>query len=120
MTDVLVTTPSGTSGNDPRDQFVYAPPITGPQVGSMAPPTGSVLGRDFGGDQRHKLHRRDGGDLRQRARDVVQYPFRHPGHGHQSGGPAVGSVDVTVTGPNGTSSTSLADLFVYTDPPPPR
>ena len=42
--DVLVTTPSGTSGNDPHDQFVYAPPITGPQVGSIGAADGSVLG----------------------------------------------------------------------------
>ncbi len=117
--DVLVTTPSGTSGNDPRDQFVYAPPITGPQVGSIAPPTGSVLGGtsvaisgiNFTGATAVTF-----GSVPATSFNILsdtQVTATSPA------AQAVGSVDVTVTGPNGTSSTSLADLFVYTDPPAP-
>ena len=116
--DVLVTTPSGTSGNDSSDQFVYAPPITGPQVGSISPPAGSTLGGtsvaitgiNFTGATAVTF-----GTVPATSFNVIsdtQMTATSPAQ-------AAGSVDVTVTGPNGTSATSLADLFVYEDPPAP-
>ena len=101
--DVTVTTPNGTSAvNAPSDQFTYnAPP---PTVTAVSPTNGPQAGRQLGHGHRHRLHRGHSCRLR-----------LHRGHrDHRvtatsltvTAPAGTGTVDVTVTTPNGTSATS--------------
>jgi len=107
--DITVTTPSGTSQTSSADQFTY---VTHPPVVSAVNPTRglitggtkvSIVGSDFGaatsvnfGSNEATSFRRSGDDL-----IVATSPA------------GTGTVDITVTTPQGTSSLSTADEFTY-------
>jgi IPT/TIG domain len=114
--DVTVTTPGGTSATSSSDQFTYqssgAPAVTGlnPAAGStkgntVVHVTGSgftgATAVTFGGTAGTKLRVVDAGHI------TVTAPKR-----------AMGSVDVRVTTPAGTSPINQpADVFTYYNPP---
>jgi hypothetical protein len=109
--DVTVTTPSGTSATGSADQYTYtssaAPAVTGltPASGStLGGDTVTVLGSGFTGASAVSF-------------GAIAAPwFEVQSDGvllAQSPGGTAGAVDVTVTTPNGTSSTGSADHFTY-------
>lgn len=107
--DVTVTTPLGTSATDTGDQFVYT--SVGPVVTHVAPHKGTAAGGtpvaitgqnltgttvvDFGGNAAT--------NVRVISPKIVL--AKSPA--------GTGTVDVTVTTPNGTSATSSKDQFTY-------
>lgn len=107
--DVTVTTPLGTSATDTGDQFVYA--SVGPVVTHIAPHKGPAAGGtevavtgqnltgttvvDFGGNAATNIR------VISPKIVLVNSPS------------GTGTVDVTVTTPNGTSATSSKDQFTY-------
>jgi streptogramin lyase len=116
--DVTVVTPGGTSAVSTADQFTYLALPPAPTVTGVSPSTGSVSGGttvtvsgtsmssateiEFGSGN-------PGTDLSCTATScTVVSP---PG--------SVGSVDVLVTDPGGTSAATTADTFSYLIPPPP-
>jgi hypothetical protein len=121
--DVTVIGPGGISATSPVDSFtrVGQPTVTGvsPSSGSAilnifpVTVTGSgftcATSVDFGGVPGSSLQVNNDGSI------TVYYPTT-------SYTPLPYSVDVTVTGPGGTSTTSSSDLFEYvqeqTQPPP--
>ena len=108
IVDITVTTPNGTSATSQADKFTYqaAPSITsisptlGPTTGGT---TVTITGTGFTGATSV-----DFGSVAATSFSVVsdtQVSAISP--------PGTGSVDVTVTTPNGTSATSQADKFTY-------
>jgi hypothetical protein len=107
--DVTVIGPSGTSTTSPADQFSYvlAPtvtavnPIAGPLVGGT---TVVITGTGFTGTPTVDFG----------STPAASYTVNSPTQiTAVSPAEAVGTVDVTVTGPGGTSATSTADQFTY-------
>lgn len=104
--DVTVTSPGGTSATSPSDRFSYTP-----VVGAVAPGDGPALGGtwvtisgagftgatavDFGGVA------------------ALAYSVGSDGQITAESPPGTETVDVTVTTPTGTSSTSSSDQFAY-------
>jgi hypothetical protein len=118
--DVTVTTAGGTSSTSSSDQFTYI--AAQPQVQSVSPTQGSTAGGttvsitaltdysnptavDFDGIAATSMSYYNYG--------AYSYiTATAPAH-------AAGTVDITVTTAGGTSPTSTADQFTYTDPPDP-
>ena len=106
--DVRVTTPGGTSATGAGDQFTYgsAPAVTGvsPNTGPPSGGTGvTITGANFTGATAVRF-----GGTAASSFSVVsatQITATAPA--------GTGTADVTVTTPNGTSSTSSADQFSY-------
>ncbi len=110
--DVTVTTPSGTSATSEADQFTYtaaaAPTVTGiaDSSGSVSGGTQvTVLGSGFTGASAVNFGGTDASDFTVLSDNAILVTA-----------PAgtAGTVDITVTTPSGTSSTSSADQFTYT------
>jgi hypothetical protein len=108
--DITVVTPAGTTATSASDQFTYT---TGPSVSSVSPAVGTtaggtsvtVSGANLGGATAVNFGTNPGTNV------VVN----GGGTSLTATSPAgvVGTVDVTVTTPGGTSSTSAADHFTY-------
>jgi hypothetical protein len=115
--DVTVTTPGGTSATNNADKFTYVAPTT-PVVSAVSPNRGGTAGKrtvrvfgsgfsgatnvQFGTTSATTFSLIGDGDL------LVSTP---PG--------AVGTVDVTVTTPGGTSATGTPDKYTYFVAPAP-
>jgi len=114
--DVTVTTPVATSAAVPADRFTYRPPGL-PVVNAVSPNRGSTAGGSsvqIFGSELTGLSGVHFGTLTVQsfgASDSQLYVGTPPG--------AAGQVDVTVTTPGGTSSTSAADHFTFVIPPVP-
>ena len=105
--DVTVTTPAGTSptagtGND----YTYDAVVHGTDGDGAQPDPRRGRGRQHGDDHRHRLDRRDRGQVRRQRGDRVHGRQRDHDHGHRPGGHRRDTVDVTVTTPAGTSPTA--------------
>jgi hypothetical protein len=114
--DVTVTGPGGTSATSSADKFTYGPPPSAPTVSAVSPASGSVSGGTavtvtgtnfaagdtvaFGGSAA------TGVVVNSATSITANAPA---GNASKVGG----TVDVTVTGPGGTSPTSPADEFTY-------
>ena len=117
VVDVIVTGPGGTSATSTADQFTYGPPAAGaPTVSAVSPASGpasggttvTVTGTNFAAGNTVAF----GGSAATGV--VVNSPTSitadaPPGDAQKVGG----TVDVTVTGPAGTSPISPADEFTY-------
>ncbi len=106
VVDVTVTVPGGKSPRVPADRFSYTPvvsgisPNTGPQVGGTEV---VITGTNFAGVSAVKF----GGSPAKSFKDesgTEVIAFSAAG---------VGTVDVTLTGPGGTSTAVAADKFTY-------
>jgi large repetitive protein len=108
--DITVTTPGGTSATSAADRFTYAPvpavtsvsPSSGPAAGgTVVTITGSgflaVAGVQFG------------------ATAATSFTLNSATSITATSPSGAGTVDVTVTALGGTSATSAADRFLYTD-----
>ena len=110
--DVTVTTPGGTSATNSADQFTYtsAPTVTGisPNTG---PPSGStsvtITGTNFSGATAVRFGNTAAASFT--VNSATQITATSPA--------GIGTVDVTVTTPGGTSATNSADQFTYTSAP---
>jgi hypothetical protein len=110
VVDVTVTGPGGTSPTGPQDQFSYAPEIT-----SISPAFGPTAGRTtvtISGNNLCGVSAVHFGTISQSPGNVTQLASgactvtaRSPN--------GTGMVDVTVTGPGGTSPTGPKDQFSY-------
>jgi prepilin-type N-terminal cleavage/methylation domain-containing protein len=112
--DVTVTTSSGTSAKTVADQFTYVPP---PTVTGIAPSSGSANGGTgvtiTGTNLNNAAAVNFGGNsVIIRSDTSTQITVSSPAAN-------VGTVDVTVSTPSGTSATSAADQFTYLSTPPP-
>jgi hypothetical protein len=128
VVDVTVVTPGGTSAITPADEFTYGngpptppgPPAPAPTVQSVAPNSGSttggyqvaISGANLGGATAVYFGT-TAGHIQNDTGTVISVVA--PPH-------TAGTVDVTVVTPSGTSATSTADQFTYTNgqpaPPP--
>ena len=111
--DVTVTTPSGTSTTSSADLFTYqgAPTVTGlsPGSGPLAGGTSvGITGSNFTGAT--AVHFGSSAASGVIVNSATSITATAPAH-------AAGAVDVTVTTPSGTSTTSSADLFTYQGAP---
>ena len=118
--DVTVTTPGGTSATSAADEYTYltsaSMPAPVPQLASISPSAGPLSGGttvtidgshftgasgvSFGGSAAVSFHVESD-------TQIVAVPPAHAG----------GRVDVTVTGPAGTSATTSADGFTFAPAP---
>ncbi len=104
--DVTVTSPSGTSATSPADQFSYAPTVAGisPTFGPAAGGTTVMIsGVGFTG-----VTAVDFGTT-----PATSFTFNSDSSITAVSPAGTDTVDVTVTGPGGTSATSSADQFTY-------
>jgi alpha-tubulin suppressor-like RCC1 family protein len=104
---VTVTTPGGTSPTTKADEFSYGPAVRGmvPRSGSHFGGTSvTILGVNFSGASAVKFGSANATNVT--VRSPTEIVAVSP-----AGGP--GTVDVTVTTPEGTSPTSEADTFYY-------
>ncbi len=111
--DVTVVAPGGTSGTSTADQFTYTN-ATGPSVSGVSPATGTtaggntvtISGSDFTGATAIAFGSVLGiiDDVVNDSTIIATVPSQ-----------AAGTVHVIVTTPSGTSSTSTADEYVYTN-----
>jgi len=116
--DVTVTTPGGTSADNPGDVFTYtspAPPtitkvspISGPDTGGTSV---TITGTGFSGAT--AVNFGSGNSATFSVDDPSTITATAPGTG------TLGAVDVTVTTPGGTSATTSADQYTYVTPAPP-
>jgi hypothetical protein len=113
--DVTVTSPAGTSAMSPADQFTYvtpAPTVTGvsPNSGTTAGGTPvTITGTNFSGASAVSFGGSPATSFT--VNSATQITATSPAH-------ALGTVDVTVTTPGGTSPTTAADRFTYVITPP--
>jgi hypothetical protein len=127
---VVVTNPTGPSAQTANDQFTYSasppPPPIAPYVNALNPNQGSTVGGDFmtiiGG------HFTGATQVTFATAPPTPVGTCHAGLGPcflimddshinvSNTPPGTGTVDVTVTGPNGTSATGNADLFTFVTP----
>ena len=105
--DVTVTTPSGTSGISPADQFTY---VDCADSLGRDPNLGPGGRRHFCDDHRDRLHRRHGGRLRHDAGDRRDGRQRHIDHGREPCGLRHGGRD---RGRPGRQVGHLAGRSVY-------
>ncbi|MDR3650602.1 MAG: IPT/TIG domain-containing protein [Acidimicrobiales bacterium] len=112
--DVTVTTPAGTSATSSADQFTYTsgpPTVTGvsPTSGSTDGGTSvSITGTGFCGCSTVMFGSVPATDFTVNSDTSITAT---------SPAGSAGEVDVTVTAPGGTSATSSADQFTYTEAP---
>src|SRR5271165_5271939 len=110
--DVTVTTPEGTSPTSPADQFSYVPvptvsgvsPNEGPQAGGTSV---AINGTNLSGASAVKFG----------STNAATYTVNSATSITAVSPAGMGSVDVTVTTPDGTSATSSADQFSYVPVP---
>jgi hypothetical protein len=114
--DVRVITPIGISATGPADQFTFVTPGPAPTVTAISPVSGfttgdtvTITGTEFTG-----ISAVDFGTtaspfyfVESATSILAEAPPEGPG-----------TLDVTVTNPNGTSATSTADQFTYVTPGP--
>jgi hypothetical protein len=113
-TDVTVTTERGTSATMLADQFSYVPP---PAVGSVSPNAGpeaggtsvTISGTNLAGTTAVQFG----------AANAASFKVNSPTSIEAVSPSGSGTVQVTVTGPYGTSAITPSDQFTYTPPPPP-
>jgi hypothetical protein len=110
--DVMVTTPSGTSAISSADKFTYtaaaAPSVLGLSVNSGSSAGGTlvtVLGSGFTGASAVNFGS-NAAESFEVVSDTALLAYAPAG--------TAGTVDITVTTPSGTSTTSSADQFTYT------
>jgi RHS repeat-associated protein len=111
--DITVTTAGGTSATGLADQFTYT---AGPSVTSISPTTGPtaggtiviINGTNFTGATAVKFGTTNATSFT--VNSSIKITATSPSH-------TAGTVDITVTTLNGTSSTSSADQFIYTSVP---
>jgi hypothetical protein len=116
--DVTVTTPGGTSATNSGDTFTYNPPPV-PTVTNVSPGSGpdtggasvTITGTGFTGAA--AVNFGPGNPATFTVSNGTTIMATAPATG------TVGAVDVTVTTPGGTSTTSSADQYTYVTPPPP-
>jgi autotransporter-associated beta strand protein len=111
--DVIVVTAGGTTAITAADQFTYVPP---PTVTGISPPSGFRAGGTLVTIQGTGLDEVTAVDFGPNAGTIVDESADTIDVLSPAG--AVGTVDVTVVAPGGTSTTSLADQFTYLQPPP--
>ncbi len=111
---VTVVTPNGTSATSTSDQFTYNPARRSPSVSPTngAPAGGTsvtVSGTGFTGATSVDFGAGNPGTITSNTagKIVVTSPAS------TLAGPGTGTVDVTVTTPNGTSATNANDLYTY-------
>jgi len=115
-TDVTVTTPNGTSTKNSTDQFTFVASGPGPAVTGVSPASGSsnggttvtITGTGFTG-----VTAVDFGSV------PAAYSVTSATSISAVSPAGAGTVDVTVTTPNGLSATSSADQFTYLAAPAP-
>jgi RHS repeat-associated protein len=117
MADVTVTTPGGTSAVTPADTYTYNLPAA-PVVAGLSPAGGStvagntlvITGKGFTGATQVDFGSTPAAKLTVVSDTAISVPV-----------PAqdVGTVDVTVTTPGGTSAVVPADQYTYAPPPIP-
>src|SRR5246500_89710 len=114
--DVTVTTPSGTSATSTADQFTYVPaPALAPTVTNINPNTGptsggssvTITGTNFSSAAAVRFGSNAAASFT--VNSATQITATSPA--------GIGTVDVTVTTPSGTSATSTADQFTYVPAP---
>jgi hypothetical protein len=110
--DVTVTTAGGTSATSTNDQFTYeaAPTVTGvsPSAGPLAGGTSvTITGTGLAGATAVKFGTTTASVTNDSAGSITA----------TSPAESAGTVDITVTTPGGTSTTSSADQFTYTTGP---
>ncbi len=111
--DVTVTTPGGTSATSGADQYTYTVPPA-PAVSSLSPTSGpngtsvTINGSNFAGATAVSF-----------GADAATFTVSDPSTIYATAPSGAGTVDVIVTTPGGTSSTSPADHFTYTVPDAP-
>jgi alpha-tubulin suppressor-like RCC1 family protein len=106
VVDVTVSAPEGTSPTSPVDQFSYAPVVTrvSPDIGGAAGGTSvTITGSNFTGATAVKFGSNEAASFKVES-DTTITATAPAGHK---------TVDVTVTGPGGTSTKSAADEFIY-------
>jgi RHS repeat-associated protein len=114
--DVTVTTPGGTSAITPADQYTSitppAPVVTGlgPASGSGAGNQVTIIGSDLAGATQILF----GDTPAESFSNISDTAIRATIPSH-----VLGTVDVTVTTPGGTSGITAADQFTYVVPPAP-
>jgi hypothetical protein len=105
--DVTVSNPAGTSATGAADRFGYIPAVTGISTAS-GPVTGgttvTISGAGFGGATSVRFGT---ASAAMTVNSDTQITATSPP------GAGTGPVDITVTGPTGTSATSAADRFTY-------
>jgi len=112
--DVTVTDSFGTSLTNNSDQFTYNAPPPGPVISSISPTNGpaaggttvTITGTGFTGVT--------GVSFGSTLASSVTFVSDTQITAVSPAGTATGTVDVTVTTPNGTSATGAADQFTYT------
>jgi hypothetical protein len=115
--DVTVTTPGGTSATSSADEFTYvAPTVSGtPVVSSLDPTSGPAAGgttvRIFGAGFSGASAVHFG------STPATSYTVVGAGEIDAVAPAGSGTVDVTVTGPNGTSASTVADQYTYASGP---
>jgi hypothetical protein len=113
--DVTVTTPGGTSADNPGDVFTYTSPAP-PTVTNVSPASGpntggatvTITGTGFSGAT--AVHFGSGHTATFSVDDPTTITATAPATG------TLGPVDVTVTTPGGTSATTTADQYTYVAP----
>jgi hypothetical protein len=108
--DITVEGPGGTSSTLPADQFTYGPQVTGlvPSTGpSAGGTTVTISGNGLSGATGVSFGSVAGSVDSSTATSVVA-----------TAPPGTGTVNVTVTTPNGVSPVSSSDLFTYSAPVP--
>ena len=112
--DIIVTAPGGTSVTNAADQFTYTTPP--PTITAIKPNSGlntggsnvTIVGTGFTGASSASF-----GQTAARSVSVISDTLATV-----ISPPGSGTVDITITTPAGTSTTSSADQFTYTTPPP--
>jgi hypothetical protein len=112
--DITVTTPGGTSANSPADRYTYGVPA--PTVTAVNPTSGTfaggtkvaITGTNFTGATVVRFGTATASFAVLNATSIIA----------TSPAGSVGTVDITVTTPGGTSSTSPADRYTYFVPAP--
>jgi hypothetical protein len=110
--DVTVTTVGGTSATSPADQFTY---VAAPSVSGVSPAFGNTLGSNIVTISGANLDGASAVDFGQHAGTIIYDSANQIQVVSPAG--AVGSIDVTVFAPGGTSPTSSADRFLYVGAP---
>jgi hypothetical protein len=115
LIDITITTPGGTSATSSADQFTYIYPV--PTVSGISPATGpvaggssvTITGTGFTGTTAVQFGTTDAPGFTVDSDTQITVPSPES---------AGGVVDITVTNPGGTSTTSSADQFTYIYPVP--
>jgi hypothetical protein len=110
IVDVTVTTPFGTSAASAADEYLYEPP---PKVTAVAPTAGpavggtpvTISGASFTGATSVEFGSTEAASFTVESATTIKAVSP----------PGTGTVDITVTTPQGTSVTSNADHYTYLD-----